>query len=78
LAATLVLAMPIGADNWSLKVTQGWPDDDADDVSAGGWAGVVPVSMTYGEPLRAPDCHPHIPVARSVQSMTGLVTNRRG
>jgi hypothetical protein len=59
-------------------VTQGWPEDDADDVAAGAWAGVVPVVMTYGEPLRAPDCDPNIPVAKSVRSMTGEVTNRRG
>jgi hypothetical protein len=78
LAATLVLAMPIGADNWSLKVSDGWPDDDADDVAAGGWAGVVPISMTYGEPLRAPDCDPGIAVAPSVQAMTGRVTNHPG
>ncbi len=78
LAATLVLTMPITADNWSLKVTQGWPDDEPADVAAGGWAGVVPVSMAYGEPLRAPDCDPGIPVPQSVASMTGEVTNRRG
>lgn len=75
LAATLVLAMPI--DNWSLKVSAGWPDDGPDDVAAGGWAGVVPISMTYGEPRSAPDCDPGIPVAPSVLSMTGVVTNRR-
>ena len=78
LAATLVLTLPIGAENWSLKIADGWPEDGADDVAAGGWAGVVPVSMTYGEPLRAPDCDPAIPLARSVHSMTGSVTNRRG
>ncbi len=77
LAATLVLTMPITDDNWSLKVSAGWPDDDADDVAAGGWAGVVPIEMTYGEPLRAPDCDPGIAVAPSVQAMTGVVTNRR-
>lgn len=78
LAATLVLALPITADNWSLKVAAKWPDDEPGDVAAGGWGGVVPVSMTYGEPLRAPDCDPGIPVPPSVLSMTGEVTNRRG
>ena len=78
LAATLVLTMAITDDNWSLKVSAGWPDDDADDVAAGGWAGVVPIVMTYGAPLRAPDCDPGIAVAPSVQAMTGAVTNRRG
>lgn len=78
LAATLVLALPIGPDNWSLKVAEGWPEDDADDVASGGWAGVVPVSMSYGAPLRAPDCDPSIPVAASVRSMTGEVAGHRG
>lgn len=77
LAATLVLAMPITGDNWSLKVSGKWPDDDPDDVAAGGWAGVVPVSMVYGEPAAAPNCDPGTPVPQSVQSMTGVVTNRR-
>jgi nitroimidazol reductase NimA-like FMN-containing flavoprotein (pyridoxamine 5'-phosphate oxidase superfamily) len=78
LAATLVLTMPITDDNWSLKVSDGWPDDGADDVAAGGWAGVVPVAMIYGDPLRAPDCDPGIAVPPSVRSMTGVVTNRPG
>jgi nitroimidazol reductase NimA-like FMN-containing flavoprotein (pyridoxamine 5'-phosphate oxidase superfamily) len=78
LAATLVLSMPIGADNWSLKVANGWPEDGEDDVAAGGWAGVIPVTMSYGSPRRAPDCDSGIPVAKSVESMTGTVTNRRG
>jgi nitroimidazol reductase NimA-like FMN-containing flavoprotein (pyridoxamine 5'-phosphate oxidase superfamily) len=78
LAATIVLALPIGVDNWSLKVSGGWPDDTAEDIAAGGWAGVVPVAMTYGAPLRAPDCDPAIPVPPSVQAMGGAVTNGRG
>ena len=78
LAATLVLGLPIGPDNWSLKIADGWPEDEDDDVAAGGWAGVVPITTSYGAPLRAPDCDPAIPVARSVLSMTGTVSNRRG
>lgn len=78
LAATLVLALPIGADNWSLKIGDGWPEDPDDDVAAGGWAGIVPITMTYGEPVRAPDCDPAIPVPPSVLSMSGTVANRRG
>lgn len=77
LAATLVLGMSIGPDNWSLKIADGWPEDADGDVAAGGWAGVVPITTSYGAPLRAPDCDPAIPVARSVQSMTGPVSNRR-
>ncbi len=69
LAATLVLRMPIGADNWSLKIGDGWPEDSADDVAAGGWAGVVPIVTTFGRPLRAPDCGDAVPVPASVHGL---------
>lgn len=71
LAATLALRLPIGADNWSLKIADGWPDDPEEDVAAGGWAGVVPMTVSYGEPLRSPDCDAGIPVPQSVRNLTG-------
>ena len=77
LAATVVLRLPIGPDNWSLKISDGWPEDPESDVAAGGWAGVVPITTSYGTPLRAPDCHESIPVAASVLQMSGALTNRR-
>lgn len=70
LAATLVLSLPIGQDNWSLKTAAGWPEDDEDDVAAGGWAGVVPIVTGYGDPRRAPDCDESVPVPASVRAMT--------
>ena len=78
LAATMVLRTPIGADNWSLKIGDGWPEDEDDDIAAGAWAGVVPLTTTYGEPQRAPDCDPATPVPPSVRAMTGELSNRRG
>ncbi len=77
LAATVVLRLPIGPDNWSLKISDGWPEDPESDIAAGGWAGVVPITTSYGTPLRAPDCDESIPVAASVRALTGSVTNRR-
>ena len=71
LSATLVLALTIGAGNWSLKINAGWPEDDEQDVAAGGWAGVVPLTMGYDEPLPAPDCGPDIAVPESVQALIG-------
>ncbi len=71
LAATLVLRLTIGPDNWSLKIGDGWPEDEAEDIAAGGWAGVVPILTTYGTPLRAPDCDPAVPLPDSVRLMTG-------
>ena len=70
LAATLALRLPIGERNWSLKVSAGWPEDPADDVAGPAWAGVVPMSVTYGEPSPAPDLTPGIPVPPSVRALT--------
>ena len=72
LAATLVLALPIGADNWSCKISAGWPEDPEEDVAAGVWAGVVPIHTSYGLAQRAPDCGEEIPIPASVRQMTGL------
>lgn len=70
LAATLALRMPIGEDNWSLKISAGWPEDPDEDVAGDTWAGVVPMTVAYGEPLPAPDLTPGIPVPESVRAMT--------
>jgi uncharacterized protein len=75
LAASLALRMPITADNWSLKVSAGWPEDPESDVAAGAWAGVVPLTVTYGTPRAAPDCDPGTPVPPSVHSLTGPLRN---
>lgn len=76
LAATLALRLPITSDNWSLKVSDGWPEDPEEDIAAGAWAGVVPLTVQYGSPRRAPDCDPGIPEPASVQAMTGPLKRR--
>ncbi|MEZ0355184.1 pyridoxamine 5'-phosphate oxidase family protein [Mycobacterium sp. SA01] len=78
LAATMALRMAITDDNWSLKIGDGWPEDGEEDVAAGAWAGVVPLTTVYGEPRRAPDCDPTTPVPPSVRAMSGELSNRRG
>ncbi|MCT2989604.1 pyridoxamine 5'-phosphate oxidase family protein, partial [Propionibacterium freudenreichii] len=52
LAATMVLALPITADNWIMKVRAMGPDEmvvDADGGGAGGWGGIVPVRTVLDE-----------------------------
>lgn len=66
LAATLALRLPIGADNWSLKVSAGWPEDPDEDVAGNAWAGVVPMTVRYETALPAPDLRSGIPVPESV------------
>jgi uncharacterized protein len=67
LDATLVLEFPIA--EWSLKVSDGWPDDPAEDVAGDAWAGVVPLTGGYGAPRAAPDLRPGIDVPTSVREL---------
>jgi hypothetical protein len=53
LAATSVLALPL--DEWSVKVSDGPPDDPEEDLDAAVWAGVLPLRTITGEPVDAPD-----------------------
>jgi len=71
LAATLALRMPIYDDRWSLKISDGWPDDPDEDVAGNAWAGVVPMTVSYGDPRPAPDLTPGIGLPASVRAMAG-------
>ena len=64
LRATTVLALPL--DEWSLKVSDGHPEDDRGDLARPAWAGVVPLQHTWGEPEPAPDLAPGIEVPPAV------------
>src|ERR1019366_3923150 len=49
LKATLVMRLPI--EEFSAKVRQGPPVDDAEDYGFRVWAGVIPLEMVAGEPI---------------------------
>lgn len=68
LDATAALALPI--EQWSLKRSSGWPDDPPEDVAGPAWAGIVPMTTTYGPALDAPDLTPGVPMPASVQQLT--------
>ena len=53
LAATLVLSLPL--EEWSVKVSDGPPEDPAEDLDEPVWAGVLPIRTAYGPPVPAPD-----------------------
>ncbi|MDQ1465039.1 MAG: uncharacterized protein QOC73_1980 [Actinomycetota bacterium] len=53
LAATTLLRLPLA--EWSVKVSDGWPDDPLDDLDAPVWAGVLPLRPQFGAPRPAPD-----------------------
>lgn len=69
LAATIALRLRIVDQNWSLKISAGWPEDPDEDVAGDAWAGVVPMTVTYGAPRPAPDLTPGIPVPDSVRAL---------
>ena len=72
LAATLILAMPIGEA--SVKSRTGPPSDgDSPDAETDTWAGVLPITTGFGRPKPAPDLRPEIPLAESVSRLVGLV-----
>ena len=56
----VVLALPL--DEWSVKVSDGPPDDAEDDLDRPVWAGVVPLQRGWGEPVAAPDLRFDLPV----------------
>jgi nitroimidazol reductase NimA-like FMN-containing flavoprotein (pyridoxamine 5'-phosphate oxidase superfamily) len=64
---TMVLSLPIG--EWSLKVSDGWPDDGEDDVAGPAWAGVIPFALRPGPPVPTPGLRPGIPVPSSVTAV---------
>jgi nitroimidazol reductase NimA-like FMN-containing flavoprotein (pyridoxamine 5'-phosphate oxidase superfamily) len=68
LAATMVLALPI--DDWSLRISDGWPEDGPEDVAGPAWAGVVPLHRTWGDPTPAPDLADGIAVPASVRGLS--------
>ncbi len=49
--ATTVLAFPL--NEISIKVSQGQPDDPDSDLDAQIWAGVLPITSSYGTPIPA-------------------------
>lgn len=68
LSATLVLALPI--TEWSLKASDGFVDDPAEDVAGDAWAGAVPLLSGFGPPVPNPDLRPGIEVPASVRTLT--------
>jgi nitroimidazol reductase NimA-like FMN-containing flavoprotein (pyridoxamine 5'-phosphate oxidase superfamily) len=64
LAATLILRVPLA--EWSVKVSEGYGEDDPDDLDATVWAGVVPFRMVAADPEDAPDLAAPTPVPEHV------------
>lgn len=65
LAATLVLSLPL--TEWSVKVSDGPPDDAPEDLALPHWAGVVPVTEVLGAPQAAEGVRPEVGVPAYVR-----------
>jgi uncharacterized protein len=59
LKATSILRLPL--TEVSAKIRVGPPEDDAPDYGLPVWAGVIPLSLTPGAPIRDEKCDPSIP-----------------
>ena len=66
-AATMVLRLAI--EEWTLKISDGWPDDPEDDVAGPAWAGVVPLITRFADPVPAPDLRVGIAEPASVAAL---------
>jgi uncharacterized protein len=60
LKATSILRLPL--TEVSAKIRSGPPEDDAEDYALPVWAGVIPLSLTPGAPIREQRCDPAIPI----------------
>jgi len=70
LAATTMLAMPIG--EWSLRRSDGWPEDPDSDVQGPAWAGHIRFGVPPATVASAPDLRPGITVPPSAGRVYGI------
>ncbi len=70
LAKTMALALPIGTDNWVLKVADDWPATPEEaGAEADVWSGLVPVRTVMDPPVPAP-WSTDLPVPPSVRRLS--------
>ncbi|KJE75951.1 pyridoxamine 5'-phosphate oxidase family protein [Ferrimicrobium acidiphilum] len=67
IAQTMVLSLPI--EEWSLKISDGWPNDGPDDRASAVWAGVVLEGRRLRSILPAPDLNVVAEVPASVRAL---------
>src|SRR5215472_12306153 len=65
MAATAVLSVPL--TEASVKVRTGMPADQPEDYDVDVWAGVLPISVTFGSPEPDPKMREEIPVPAHIQ-----------
>jgi hypothetical protein len=68
MAATAVLSLPL--TEASVKVRTGMPADAPEDLALDVWAGVLPISVTFGAPVADPQLREEIPVPAHIRERT--------
>jgi nitroimidazol reductase NimA-like FMN-containing flavoprotein (pyridoxamine 5'-phosphate oxidase superfamily) len=69
LAATSALALPLAES--SVKIRSGGPSDEPEDYAADIWAGVVPVTMSFGDPEPDAELQPGIATPGHIRRYQG-------
>jgi hypothetical protein len=69
MAATGVMRLPL--DEASVKIRTGMPGDDEEDLGLDVWAGVLPITMIFGEPQPAPQLRPDMPLPAHIRDRVG-------
>ena len=65
MAATAVLSLPL--TEASVKIRTGMPADEPEDYERDVWAGVLPVAVTFGEPVPDPKLRQEIPLPAHIR-----------
>jgi uncharacterized protein len=65
MAATAVLSLPLAEA--SVKIRTGMPADEAEDHDLDVWAGVLPIAVTFGDPLPDPHLRAEIPLPAHIR-----------
>ena len=65
MAATAVLSLPLAEA--SVKIRTGMPGDEPEDYDLDVWAGVLPISVTFGEPEPDPKLREEIPLPAHIR-----------
>ena len=65
MAATAVMSLPL--TEASVKIRTGMPKDEPEDLELDVWAGVLPVSVTFGEPVPDPELRDEIPLPAHIR-----------
>ena len=69
MAATAVISLPLAEA--SVKIRTGMPVDEPEDYALDVWAGVLPIAVTFGEPVPAPEMPAGAEVPAHIRARAG-------